>query len=53
MNAVPRPARRPPSVDDCRLVAEAGVFRPGGRVELIEGEIVAMPPISERSEPEP
>ncbi len=37
--------RRLLSVDDYRLMAEAGVFAPDERVELIEGEIVVMPPI--------
>ena len=45
MNAVPRPPRRLLSVDDYRLMAEAGVFAPDERVELIEGEIITMAPI--------
>ena len=45
MNAVPQPTRRPLSVDDYRLMAEAGLFRPDERVELIEGEIITMTPI--------
>ncbi len=45
MNAVPQPVRRLLSVDDYHLMAEAGVFRPDERVELIEGEIITMAPI--------
>ena len=45
MNAVPHPARRPLSVDDYHRMADAGIFGPEERVELIEGEIIAMPPV--------
>ena len=45
MNAVPQPARRPLSVDDYHRMADAAIFGPEERVELIEGEIIAMPPI--------
>ena len=45
MNAVVQPTRRLLSVDDYRLMAEAGVFAPDERVELIEGGIITMAPI--------
>ena len=45
MNAVQQPARRPLSVDDYRRMADANIFGPEERVELIEGEIIAMPPV--------
>ena len=45
MNAALQPARRPLSVDDYHRMADAGIFGPEERVELIEGEIIAMPPI--------
>ncbi len=41
-------ARRLFTVEEYRRMAEAGVFRPGERVELIEGEIVEMSPIGRR-----
>jgi len=37
--------RRRLNVDDYHRMAEAGIFGPEERVELIEGEIVTMPPI--------
>jgi Uma2 family endonuclease len=40
--------RRRFTVADYYQMAEAGVFRPGERVELIEGEIVEMTPIGRR-----
>ena len=45
MNAVPHPARRPLSVDDYHRMADADIFGPEERVELIEGEIMAVPPV--------
>jgi Uma2 family endonuclease len=42
------PSRRRFSVDDYYAMAEAGVFEPGERVELIEGEIYEMAPIGPR-----
>ena len=42
------PSRRRFSVGDYYAMAEAGVFEPGERVELIEGEIYAMAPIGPR-----
>ncbi len=39
--------RRPISVDEYHRMAEAGIFRPGERVELLRGEIVTMPPIGD------
>ena len=46
MNAALEPARkRLLSVADFHKVGDAGVFAPDERVELIEGELVAMPPI--------
>jgi Uma2 family endonuclease len=45
MSALLAPMRRPITADEFVLMAEAGVFGPEERVELIEGELVAMPPI--------
>jgi Uma2 family endonuclease len=36
------------SVNDYERMGEAGIFGEGDRVELIEGEIIDMPPISSR-----
>lgn len=40
--------RRAFSVDEYHRMAKAGIFGPGERVELIEGEIVELSPISPR-----
>jgi len=46
MNAFQEPMRkRPLSVSEYHLMGEVGIFAPGERVELIEGEIIDMPPI--------
>ena len=49
MNTVPDETRkRPIAVADYHRMGEAGVFGDDERVELIEGEIYAMPPIGQR-----
>ena len=40
--------RRPLTVEDFHRMGEAGVLRPDERVELIEGELLAMAPIGGR-----
>jgi Uma2 family endonuclease len=40
--------RRPLTVEDFHRMLEVGVLRPGERVELIEGELLAMAPIGGR-----
>jgi Uma2 family endonuclease len=42
------PRRHRITVDNYHRMAEAGVFEHEARVELIEGEIVDMPPIGSR-----
>ena len=37
--------RRPITVEQYHLMGEAGVFAPGERVELLDGELIAMAPI--------
>ena len=37
--------KRPLSVAEYHLMGEVGIFAPGERVELIEGEIIEKPPI--------
>src|SRR5258708_2144468 len=39
------PRRHRITVDEFNLMAERGLFAPDARVELIEGEIIDMPPI--------
>jgi Uma2 family endonuclease len=45
MNAVLHPSRRRISVEEFFRMDEAGIFGPEERVELLDGEIYAMPPI--------
>lgn len=45
VHPIPLPMRRLLTVDDFHGMGEAGLFRADERVELIEGEIVNMPPI--------
>lgn len=40
--------RRALTVEDFHLMGEAGILQPGERVELIEGELLAMAPIGGR-----
>jgi len=45
MNAVIEPSRHKLSIDDYMRLGEAGVLAPDDRVELIEGDLIDMPPI--------
>lgn len=45
MSALPVPARLKLTIDQYRLMGERGILPPGLRVELIDGEIIEMPPI--------
>src|SRR6266508_3548078 len=40
-----QPIRRTFTVGDYHRMGETGIFAPDERVELIEGEVIAMPPI--------
>ncbi len=40
--------RRDITVDDYHRMADAGIFAPGERVELIDGELIEMPPLGLR-----
>jgi Uma2 family endonuclease len=42
------PTRRQFTVEEYRRIDEAGVFSRDDRVELIEGEIITIPPIGSR-----
>jgi Uma2 family endonuclease len=42
------PTKRQFTVAEYRLMAEAGVFAPDDRVELLEGEVIEMPPVGSR-----
>lgn len=39
-------ARRPISVEDYHRMADAGIFAPDERVELLDGELIAVPPMN-------
>lgn len=43
-----QPARYHISVEEYEQAVEAGIFRPGARLELIEGEILEMAPMGSR-----
>ena len=43
------PPARPFSVEECAVLAQAGILDEDDRVELIDGEIIVMPPIGEES----
>lgn len=45
------PSRRPFTVAEYDQMVETGILRDDDRVELIEGEIVAMSPIGSRTQP--
>ncbi len=45
MNAVVEPVRHKLSVDDFIRMGEAGIFAHDARIELLEGELIDMPPI--------
>jgi Uma2 family endonuclease len=45
MSAIPELARRPITVDEFFVMAQAGVFDDDERVELIEGALVKMAPV--------
>ncbi len=39
-------ARRPISVEDYHRMADAGIFAPDERVELLDGELIVVPPMN-------
>lgn len=43
----PAPTRRLFTVDEVLAMDRAGIFHPGERIELLDGEIILMPPIGE------
>jgi Uma2 family endonuclease len=45
MNAVVEPSRHKLTVDDFVRMGEAGIFPEDARIELIEGDLIDMPPI--------
>lgn len=45
MNAKLEPVRHRLSIDDYERMGEAGIFPPDSRIELIDGELIDMPPI--------
>jgi Uma2 family endonuclease len=45
MNAVSQPQRYPISVEQYHRMGEAGLFPPDARLELIDGEILTVPPM--------
>jgi len=48
MNALAEPRRHRISIDDFVRMGDAGIFEPDARIELIEGELIDMPPIGTR-----
>jgi Uma2 family endonuclease len=42
------PTKRQFSVTEYRLIADAGIFAPDDRIELLDGEIIEMPPLGSR-----
>jgi hypothetical protein len=50
MAAVFQPTRALISVEQYYRMGEAGVFPPDQRIELIEGELIEMPPIGQKVE---
>jgi Uma2 family endonuclease len=42
------PTKRQFTVAEYRLITDAGVFAPDDRVELLEGEVIEMPPVGSR-----
>jgi len=48
MNALAEPRRHRISIDDFVRMGDAGIFEPDARIELIEGELIDIPPIGTR-----